>query len=406
MTGGATAARMIVSRLARKVGWTGRKRVKSEYLCPELSLREFFEDLNRTKARYVVLRWFERLPEIQPGEDLDLLVCDDSLATVLGHLRPGSSQVYASTSIKCDLKSVSGSYGSWLKQIAYYPPFFAEQILDRAVLHQSGAMVPCEEDHFFSLAYHALYHKGLAAGLPLQSGAFTPEPSPEHDYKGVLTDLASRIECNAPIEMDALDKELSNRGLCPPMDIKPDLLPADAWLRRRMGHLYNGLPVIAGLTVFVLRERAMGGACAADLVERLQAAGFHILATTMVSEEARIRASWFLRGSDWGGAKWPVAGGAPAFAIAAVDLCPTPPDAELLRKHPELDNAHAFRFKLDFRQAWNAVRAPEEHSNVIHSADNARQAIIYVRTLMPELEQEFTYKARDLPAEMQIAAPI
>mgnify|MGYP006211368535 CR=1 FL=1 len=99
-----------------------------------------------------------------------MLVHDEDVDKVRGLLRPRplSAKILGRRDlIRCDVYSVSGLRGSSYQGISYYPPHLAEGILERAVRHRSGAMVPSGRDHFYSLAFHALYHKGLRSGLPV-----------------------------------------------------------------------------------------------------------------------------------------------------------------------------------------------------------------------------------------------
>src|SRR5690606_28717378 len=102
--------------------------------------------LKESGMRYAVLRWFEDLPTIEPGEDLDVLVADEDVARFreLVEAEPGTCPL--------DLYSVSGLPASDYEDLAYYPPRIATQILDHAVVHQSGFSVPAPLDHLHSLA--------------------------------------------------------------------------------------------------------------------------------------------------------------------------------------------------------------------------------------------------------------
>ena len=44
-------------------------RRRKRFIRPELSVSEFFAKLNAREVRYVVLRWFEDLPNVEPGHD-------------------------------------------------------------------------------------------------------------------------------------------------------------------------------------------------------------------------------------------------------------------------------------------------------------------------------------------------
>src|SRR5690554_3153675 len=47
------------------------------YIKKGIGRMEFFEILHNRKINYVLLRWWEDLPEIPEGEDLDILVRDE-----------------------------------------------------------------------------------------------------------------------------------------------------------------------------------------------------------------------------------------------------------------------------------------------------------------------------------------
>jgi hypothetical protein len=97
----------------------------------------FFAALSERGIRYVVLRWFESLPAVAPGEDVDLLIADEDIGRIgdlCGRWRTGRV---------CDVYSVTGLPGSDFRKMAYYPPACATRILERAVLQQGRFRVPC-----------------------------------------------------------------------------------------------------------------------------------------------------------------------------------------------------------------------------------------------------------------------
>ena len=48
-------------------------------MSPTISLDKFFQELNNKNISYCILRWFENLPTVGNGEDVDLLVEDNDL---------------------------------------------------------------------------------------------------------------------------------------------------------------------------------------------------------------------------------------------------------------------------------------------------------------------------------------
>jgi hypothetical protein len=154
------------------------------FLSPELGPRAFFARLNESGARYAVLRWWDELPEIAPGRDVDFLVHDEDLGRfeeALGEL-PGT--------IPLDVYTRSGVPGHDYRGACYYPPARADEILGRAVDSGRGVRVPAPREAFFSLAFHAVYHKGEAAGLPSELPGVRPSAAPAHDFAAILPALA------------------------------------------------------------------------------------------------------------------------------------------------------------------------------------------------------------------------
>ena len=209
---------------------TGKYRRRARrYIPPEIGLEQFFRILLERNIRYVVLRWFDELPQIKPGGDVDLLIHDDDIDAIadlfVGEVR----------GVPCDLFSVSGLRGSSYRGMPYLPPAKAIEVLDRAITFRDLIRIPGPEDHFLSLAYHAVYQKGLRSGLPTSAIAFTPEAQPRHDYGGDLARLASEANFDVPITMEGLDDFLGDRGWRPSPEMIPTLADRNEWLAARVG---------------------------------------------------------------------------------------------------------------------------------------------------------------------------
>ena len=93
-----------------------------------LGIAGFLQKLQAAGVRHAVLRWFEDLPQLPVGEDLDLLVDDASLDSVRSLLDdgPGIQPI--------DLYSVTGLPGADFRSMPYFPPYLAEQLLERATV--------------------------------------------------------------------------------------------------------------------------------------------------------------------------------------------------------------------------------------------------------------------------------
>ena len=204
-----------------------RRRRARRYIPPEIGLERFFAALGDRQIRYVVLRWFDELPEIKPGGDVDLLI-DDRDVPSISDLFTGEMRGTA-----CDLFSVSGLRGTSYRGIPYLPPDKAAQVLARAVLFRDLIKVPSPEDYFLSLAYHAVYQKGPRSGLPTSTPGVRPEARPRHDYAGDLGRLAAAAGIDVTVGMEELDDYLAARGWRPSAEMRAALAGRNPWVRAR-----------------------------------------------------------------------------------------------------------------------------------------------------------------------------
>lgn len=136
------------------------------FIPPNQSTANFLASLQAQGLSHAVLRWFEALPHVEPGEDIDILVADHHAPTILAMLHehgPGQP---------IDLYSANGSHGLKWRGASYLPPQKANQLLDRRI-HGKACDHPAPQDHMASLAFHVVYHKGSLA-------------SNEHDYYAAL----------------------------------------------------------------------------------------------------------------------------------------------------------------------------------------------------------------------------
>jgi len=370
------------------------------YLAPGLDLSGFFHLLEKHDVSYVVLRWFESLPHVDEGEDVDILVADEDLAyvsTLLQERRPlrGSQ--------KFDVYSVSGLPGTDFEGIPYYPPRFARQILAGAVRSPSAVRVPGPEVHFDSLSYHAVYHKGLASGLPDGVRSERPRQVTDHDYEAVLAGLADELGIAVAPTLDTLDLYLHGKGLRPPLDTLERLVPTNPWLLERFFGDHSQIDELwRGLAVFVLRERA------ADRVDdarrELDRQGFEVLDVIRLDAAQQEAAAHRLRGGNWEQGPWPVSGGAPSVYLIAYDVAPrlVPPAGggrEVNVRIPAAKERLRDRLLRDVPQ--------ESRYNPVHSSDNGGQALDYLEALGdPELEAELRGLSRRLVDECTFPYPV
>ncbi len=368
------------------------------YIPHALGVERFLRRLNRQRVRYAVLRWFESLPVLPPGEDLDILVDDADLPVVSAMLDegPGLQPI--------DLYSVTGLPGADYCSMPYFPPYVAQQLLDRACPHHDLCWVPSPEDHFLSLAYHALYHKGAKSGLTSGPDTSDGHGKPEHDYDAVLRRMARRLDLDTPIALWGLDQYLDRRGWRPPHDMLVRLSRRNAWIRSLL-HESSDAKEDHGLAVFVLRQKALERGGIARAKELVEQHGFSVLRCDELSHDQRPTVARSIRGGNWGRGPWPTSGGTPAAVIVAYDMNPAAPSRRQRKRFPFLANAHLL-CKDKIRDAFNLGFPAQEHCNAIHSSDNAHEAHDYLRVMLPEALPELQAQIEKLRGEFSTTEPV
>lgn len=355
------------------------------YLDPRVGVEGLIEFVRTAGLRVVALRWFDDLPALAPGEDLDLLVHGDDQALLRAWLesRPGT--------IPIDLYSHDGrSPGDFLRT-RYFPPRLAEDILAHAQAHPSGMLVPARRDYFRSLLFHAIYHKGESSGMPLESQPAVRVASTDHrsdrkhDYVDVLEDLARRIgdEGLLPHRTMSLDSGLSlikDLGDAPSLDSAYMLARGNQWLADRLvserSESSADDPVV--WTAFFIRERALDVLDESEIMETIapDRSRFLVIFWHRLTPEEASRANSRVRGGNWGPGPFAISGGPPALLALVCDFSPE------VRPGALVENERFQRRKEKLRRL---VRSRSESSfNAAHSADSRLMSIEYLEVLNPD----------------------
>jgi hypothetical protein len=168
------------------------------YIPSEQDTAKFLKSLQTRGISHVVLRWFEELPHVEPGEDIDILVSDADAPRLLAMVETqGTGQ-------PLDIYSASGTAGLSWRGAPYLPPQCARNLLARRT---RGPICdhPCPDDHWLSLAFHTVWHKGQLVDMT-------------HDY-------AKALKLGANDTIDELAKRLDAAGW------RPGLLAQWRWRR-------------------------------------------------------------------------------------------------------------------------------------------------------------------------------
>ncbi|MFC7404879.1 hypothetical protein [Georgenia alba] len=350
-----------------------RVRRARRYLSPYWGVEGLVERLREHHVRYAVLRWFEELPVIAPGEDLDLLVADADIDVVerLLDTEPGT--------IPVDLYSETGLTGTDYRGMAYYPPPLARQILERAVAHRSGCRVPAPADHLRSMAYHAVYHKGVPSGLPARATG-ERAADPEHDYAAVLGELAAAQGVDLEPTLEGVDEYLAVEGWRPPPDTLRRLAATNPWVRPAE----QGPAEVPEPAVFLIREHTFDVLGTEEILRVLRTLGFEILLVRELDLDARARCAAHMRGGNWGRGPFPVSGGGPGTVVVAAHYGPRPPGPRVRAQYPWLSNMDVLIAKSRIRDLLAARLPADRRFNAMHSADNEAEAWEYVALAVPD----------------------
>jgi hypothetical protein len=380
-----------------------KKKGKRRYIHPHLGVEGFFRTLYEREVTYSVLRWFETLPQVDPGEDIDILFADADIGKI-DDLFTGTR----SYGVPCDIYTESGLPGTSFRGIAYFPEHLAAELLASTELQDGLVCVPSPRHHYLSMIYHILYHKGYESGLSSSCAAEhrreTPDPADvDHDYPAVLAECARKAGMELPeLNLEALDTFLEGQNWQPSRDALEKLAARNLWIHDRFFASVPGLdPHWRGFSVFIIRERGLEYL---DLVRKmLFEAGFETLLEKPLDGQVRENAARTLRGGNWNRGPWPVSGGLPAFLIAVNDSFPLEPSDALIAKHRGLANSRLWETKIRIRDAVNSLQPKSFQCNILHSADNPHQGLEYFQTALPDVPLE---KVEDLLEESRKAVSI
>lgn len=334
-----------------------------------LGMPAFLNWLKDRKINYLVLRFFENLPELhREAGDLDLLISDEDKSKVLEYLDQHNDQnIEDAGGVRVGLHSVSGDPG----MIPYYPPPLARGMLDRAINGPAKSLIPSTKDALLSMIYHALYHtkKGYASGIPSSLSKHI-ENYPENDYAGLIKEKAYLLGINVGQTMEDMDEFLAREGWRPKIDTLAKIAETNAWVRDRF--FSNNQQRAEGLSVFVLREWVVRANLVDNFINEITKDGFVVLRNKILSIEQKKYVYEHLRGGTWGVDEdgntelWQ-----PAVVLVIID----PQCASL----PTSYAAGFEHFRIRMLKERMRKKFDSERSSV-HSTDNSAESWDYIET--------------------------
>lgn len=364
---------LIKDKANKTTCWVLIKRTKktnpiNRLLLPKsVGVGAFLTWLKEEKINYVVPRFYEKLPELhREGGDLDLLVADEHADKVVDHIRSFSDQVTETLveSVPIGMHSISMTSG-----VPYYPPQLALTVLDNAIDGPAGSRIPTAIDDFHMFIYHALYHsKGYSTGIPSKNPG-KPENPPENDYGGIIQQKAKKLGIKIGKTMEDMDEYMSLVGWQPKRDTLSKIGERNSWVRDRF--FGNNHISFTGLTVFIIKERAVSEGLTNEVVKVMSQSGVKIVEVLHLSANQKKRAIHEIRGGNWAGPGRSTDGLFPACLIIAVD----PNCVRLTSKHAyEYERTWSKIHKGKIRNVFDK----DGEASIVHAADNTLEALEYI----------------------------
>lgn len=360
------------------------------YLRSDENLTASFKALNEAGIRYTILRWFQDLPEVADGEDIDILVADADLQKLdrfLTHV-PGTQPV--------DVYSVSGLRGSDYRNVPYFPPRIAQSIVDNRVRFREHFYVPDPKHYLLSLVYHVVFHKAELSGLPFTGR--DSEAKPDHDYGEAIWAAANASHQTSRLlnTFEDLVNLLRDENWLPELDTLRILARNSSWLKEL---LPKGPSIDDGeFMIFIIRAWALEHNKLSTIIDMLQTRNLDVMLVHELSSEEAKMATSHIRGGKWDRGPYPVDGGTPAAIIACFDYHPSEPSETTRRLYPHIRNEHVL-IKHNIRDSLNSESLLFWHTNCIHSADDEMEAWLYAEKAAPK----FVPTLRDAVAKRRSA---
>lgn len=357
------------------------------YLRPGWRLENFFLRLKEKNIRYVILRWFDDLPAITVGEDIDILIDDLDLKDLAEFLTTfPSGQAF-------DIYSLTGIENTTFNSLPYYPPDIAGKILDSRIWLKGIYAIPDDRHYFLSLAYHAVYHKGRSSGL--KNGNETLIGTPDHNYAAILQDLSIKTGIQVDLSLLGLHELLQQNGWAPNVDMLRKLSQKNDWIADFLQDIAapHGNDDEGEFMVFVLREWLIQNNMLDFTLEKLKEKNLDILSVWVLNDQEKEKAKRSLRGGKWDKGPYPISGGDPACLVACFDYQPRPVKENQKRSHPFVRNQNVFIKNL-IRDEINSGRLWFGWVNCIHTADDEFEAWDYIRQVSPQREVELGREVR------------
>lgn len=346
---------------------TASKRKKDSariYLPKQWGYADLFAELAKSNINYVVLRWWEKIPNIPINHDLDILVDDAHYDYFFNRIDAGADGLRA-----VDVYNVSGVNYSPLT-VTYYEPENARAILQSAVDGPCGCKTPAPLQAFMALAYHALYHKGFLAGL---ASAHRPDNlKAQGKFYRTLSQSVVDLKIETMLDMESLAVYLESAGWQPTREKLARLSLRNDWIKAHFFGTSFASRSSKYINVFVLREECKQFAAADTAMQLIKDAGFEILASFPLLPDQQKRIAEKARGGNWADGTLPI-----ELVVVADEHPQWVSEDERARAGYEFLDNKRMHCKLAIRKTLD--KAHKTKANWLHGCDNTAEAMDYIK---------------------------
>lgn len=334
------------------------------YINPEVGVENFFYELNKRGVNYVVLRWFENLPKIDEGEDIDMFI-DDYDISLISDLFVSYPRIY-----KVDLYSQTKL--TW-NNLPYYTSEIGNRLLSEKVFYNDLFWAPNKEIYIISLAYHAVYHKKNILYNESTLGVIV-----DHSYTEKLLFLSKNttfLHNTENVTNEIIHTELG--------DLAPNvsLLRKYNLITRSVNSLIksdtDNIFCKGDLIVFTIRDVAVKRGKLKDILKYISnyENSFEILSIISLDGIQKENATLNTRGGIWKPGMYKKNAGNPSVLISVFDFLPDViRSSDKSKGYPYIENRHIF-VKNKIRDLINKSYRKDDQINGIHSTDDTIEAL-------------------------------
>uniref|UniRef100_UPI000A5F0C70 hypothetical protein n=1 Tax=Vibrio harveyi TaxID=669 RepID=UPI000A5F0C70 len=352
----------------------------------------FFSELNDRGVKYSVLRWFEELPLVKDGEDIDMLVLDKDFDLCMTYFTP--FEIHGGQ--KFDIYSSEFRDNENFHNMSYYPVELAEYILNNSSIKDNGVFSPNDKAFELSFLYHILFHKAERSGF--NENGYDKESRPEHDYFKIIND-------DLLIKLDSLSgiySYLNQHDFTPSIDTQKKLAAMNNSsslmnLISKTELRYDLRGVKGELACLIVREKLLEHEnILGELYKLIAHFGLEIVKTVDVSDNEKVINN--IRGGNWAKGPWPISGGKPAKAIFVYNHTP-----KFIKNDDGFDmDSTIIKLKRTLRDFTSSNLFYSSSFNGLHTSDGTIEALEYADFMGKNYTEELLSECKSLDSYLDV----